>query len=346
MMMNKVGRDPAGMGTPRQVRTTLTSFLINTRMSTSSSDQEKVVLRVLACKPNQFYEILEVDKLSSDAVIKKSYRKLAIKLHPDKNPHPRASEAFKYLNKAWGVLSDPSKKRIYDQTGSDPDSRGAGYDTANATSAFSGARGFQGAGFESDIFNMFFNGAARPGTTYTFGNGNGFTFQSFGGAQGFDPFGNVFAQQQSQRQRRGHSQQPRQREPDMWETIRQLAPILFVLFAMLLSSLFSGESSPEYSFTQNSKFSLRRTTPNYKIPFYVKQDFVNDKSGRALKNFDAKVENIYVQDKRGRCSREQMRKNEMIEDAQGWFYTDNRKLEAAYKYPMPNCEILRGLGVL
>ncbi|OBA17949.1 DUF1977-domain-containing protein [Metschnikowia bicuspidata var. bicuspidata NRRL YB-4993] len=319
-------------------------------MSSHSAEQEKVVLRVLSCKPHQYYEILECEKSASDSTIKKSYRKLAIKLHPDKNSHPRASEAFKYLNKAWGVLSDPSKKRIFDQTGSDPDSRFAGSSSpgAGATSGFS--RGFGNAGgagaqgFEDDIFNMFFGGGAAPGhTTFTFGGNNGFTFQSFG--NGFDPFAGNFAQQQRQRQSQRQSQQNRA-EPTSWETLRQLAPVLLVLLATLLSSLFSGDSAPEYSFTKSSKFPVRRNTPTFEIPYFVSESFVKDKNGRALHNFDTKVENTYILDKRARCRREQTRRREMIQDAQGWFFTDEKRMNQARNMPMPACSELKGMGII
>lgn len=85
-----------------------------------TKEQEAVVLRVLSYKGHQYYEILEVTKTSTESEIKKSYRRLAIKCHPDKNPHPRSSEAFKVVNKSWEVLSDPQKRRIYDQTGQTP----------------------------------------------------------------------------------------------------------------------------------------------------------------------------------------------------------------------------------
>lgn len=321
-------------------------------MSTFSADQEKVVLRVLSYKPHQYYEILECEKSSSDSTIKKSYRKLAVRLHPDKNAHPRASEAFKYLNKAWGVLSDPSKKRIFDQTGSDPDLRFAGYSNSSpsAGSASGFARGFGHGGgggprgFEDDIFNMFFGGGGAPGgTTFTFGGNNGFTFQSFG--NGFDPFAGGFAQQQRQRQRQRQSQQNRE-DVSSWDTLRQLAPILIVLFATLFSSIFSGESSPDYSFTKTSRYTIRRNTPTFEIPYFVKESFVREKNERSMHNFDTKVENIYVQDRKTQCEREQLRKNELLQEAQGWFFTDEKLLHRAQNMAMPACSELKGMGLL
>jgi len=66
-----------------------------------------------------YYKILELDKSANDEQIKKAYRKLAIKWHPDKNPDDKqnAEEKFKKINEAYSVLSDPKKKQMYDQFG-------------------------------------------------------------------------------------------------------------------------------------------------------------------------------------------------------------------------------------
>lgn len=65
-----------------------------------------------------YYEILEVEKTSSKEVIKKAYRKMALKYHPDRNPDDKqAEEMFKRINEAYEVLSDDSKREIYDRYG-------------------------------------------------------------------------------------------------------------------------------------------------------------------------------------------------------------------------------------
>ena len=102
-----------------------------------------------------YYEVLGVSKSASDDEIKKAYRKLAMKYHPDRNPGDKEAEAaFKEINEAYSVVSDPEKRAKYDQYGHaafDP-SMGGG-------SGFGGFGGFGGEGFDfGDIFSSFFGG--------------------------------------------------------------------------------------------------------------------------------------------------------------------------------------------
>ncbi|XXQ69497.1 molecular chaperone DnaJ [Neisseriaceae bacterium B1] len=104
-----------------------------------------------------YYETLGVARSASEDDIKKAYRKLAMKYHPDRNPDNKEAEnKFKEVQKAYDVLSDPEKKAAYDQYGH----------AAFEQGGFGGAGGFGGGGF----------------------GGGG-----FGGAQGFD-FGDIFSQ--------------------------------------------------------------------------------------------------------------------------------------------------------
>src|SRR5512146_3387041 len=77
-----------------------------------------------------YYEVLGVERGAGDEEIKKAYRKLAVKFHPDKNPGDKAAEEnFKELGEAYEALSDPQKRAAYDQYGHsafDPRARARG----------------------------------------------------------------------------------------------------------------------------------------------------------------------------------------------------------------------------
>lgn len=116
-----------------------------------------------------YYEVLGVPKDASDADIKKAFRKLAIKYHPDKNrDDPKAAEEkFKEVNEAYSVLSDQEKRAQYDQFGMDAFQNGAagGFGQGGFGGGF-GQGGFGGfsqgdfGGF-GDIFDSFFGGQGR-----------------------------------------------------------------------------------------------------------------------------------------------------------------------------------------
>lgn len=74
-----------------------------------------------------YYKILGLTKSATPEEIKRAYRKLAVKYHPDKNPGNKAAEEkFKKVSEAYEVLSDPKKRADYDQFGSDMFNRAAG----------------------------------------------------------------------------------------------------------------------------------------------------------------------------------------------------------------------------
>jgi curved DNA-binding protein len=176
-----------------------------------------------------YYDILGVDKTASEKEIKKAYRKLAAKYHPDKNPDdPSAEEKFKEVGEAYEVLGDSEKRDLYDKVGKDwkqyqrAGGNGGGFDW-NQYARQGQDHGFRGGQRTYRRVNMddFFNqqSSGRSG-----GQGQGHPFSSFfetlfGGAGAGSPFSGAQTREQAfrgqgrantgRRQQRNH--QPRKK---------------------------------------------------------------------------------------------------------------------------------------
>jgi len=100
-------------------------------------------------KETAYYDLLCVKPTANNDELKKAYRKLALKYHPDKNPNE--GERFKNISQAYEVLSNPEKRKLYDQAGEQ--------------GIKEGGTGGGGGGFSSpmDIFDMFFGGGMGRG---------------------------------------------------------------------------------------------------------------------------------------------------------------------------------------
>ncbi|KAI2809157.1 DnaJ sub B member 5 [Blomia tropicalis] len=132
-----------------------------------------------------YYAILEISKKASDEEIKKAYRKLALKYHPDKNKSSEAEEKFKLVAEAYEVLSDKKKRDIYDQFGEE------GLNGSMPSGASGGAHKFSFHGDPHQTFAQFFgrDGSSPFDMFFNFNNlGNDAPQQSFGGMG----FGNNF----------------------------------------------------------------------------------------------------------------------------------------------------------
>lgn len=119
-----------------------------------------------------FYQILGVSRSATPLEMKKSYRKLALEYHPDRNKSKESEEKFKEINRAYEILSDPAKRKQYDQFGS---------------AAFDGRGGAGGPGGPFGGAGPFGGGFSRQGPfTYTYTTGGDGSNSDFGGFS--DPF--------------------------------------------------------------------------------------------------------------------------------------------------------------
>ena len=110
-------------------------------------------------KKRDYYEVLGVGSNASEEEVKRAYRKLAVKFHPDKNPDdPHAEEKFKELGEAYDVLMDPDKRAAYDRFGHAAFAQGAGVGRGFHDPFEIFREVFGGGGFGGGIFETFFGG--------------------------------------------------------------------------------------------------------------------------------------------------------------------------------------------
>lgn len=306
--------------------------------------QAEAVNRVKRCKPTDYYGVLDIEITATETEIKKAYRKLALIMHPDKNGAPGADEAFKMVSKSFQILSDPQKKRVFDQTGSDPDSRGGGMGSSSGSGM--GGHPFAGGADISpeDIFNMFFNGAAAGGPTFhQFGSGIGVQF----GGPGMGM--NGFPRRQAGDRRAGAA-------PAGEMSLLNMLPLILLLLMSITSSFFSGTGSggsgpfgrsvnAHFEYTPKQPYVAERQTPTYGIRYYVNPAEVKDYSVKNFNQLSKKVEVQHIRTLRHMCDREFTYKQEQIQDSKGWFSVDQEKLRKAEAIPLQHCEELENLGI-
>ncbi|XP_058940298.2 dnaJ homolog subfamily B member 12-like [Pocillopora verrucosa] len=274
-------------------------------------EQVEAVKKIKKCK--DYYEILGVNKEATEPELKKAYKKLALQFHPDKNRAPGASEAFKAIGNAFAVLSDPEKRRRYDQYG-DENPQPQIYRNHNDYS-----RGFEADITPEELFNMFFGG--------------------FGGISG----GRVFMQRRHNHGRRHRPQQfheEEENEPPLLHSLLQFMPILLLVGLSLMSSFMLQD--PPYSLSRTGSYYIRRETPKRKIPFYVQEGF-EDQYENKIHMIEKRVEDDYIGRLQSQCYRERQYREEVR--ARARFWRDQALLNRANDMQMKSCEALEKIPV-
>ena len=186
-----------------------------------TQEQVEAVKRIRKCK--NYYEMLGVGKDFSESELKKSYRKLALAFHPDKNSAPGASEAFKAIGNAYAVLSDAEKKRQYDLYGDEEPVRSRRSHHHGFYEYDDPSHGFQADMTAEEIFNMFFGGG-MPGSSVYVRRGGRWQRQGAGAGSDEGHGGH-------------HHHSSHYDTSSNFSAIFQLMPILLLILVSMLSSL-------------------------------------------------------------------------------------------------------------
>ena len=229
-------------------------------------------------KNNNYYEILGVNKDTTNDDIKKSYKKLALKFHPDKNKSPKAEEAFKKIGTAYQTLTDPKKRELFDKYGSEEEYREKIYQERQQAYEYEDFDAY-------DIFDMFF--------------GN------------IDP---EVLRRQRRRFRRAQAQQV-QINPRYAKFLPfiQLIPILLMSLTSLIPYLF--RSKDLYSFEKNKDYPFVKKTNRYKIEYYVGKDFEDKYKNMyntiEMRKVENEIENKYLNYLKIECQDKKQLKEEI-----------------------------------
>ncbi|KAI8098088.1 DnaJ domain-containing protein [Gilbertella persicaria] len=311
----------------------------------SSGQQSAEVREILACG-SDYYKVLKLDKKCTEVEIKKSYRKLALKFHPDKNKTPGADEAFKLISKAFTVLSDPQKRAIHDAGGGDPERRGAG-----GHPGFSGFRtqsyGASPFGEEispEDLFNMFFGGGVPMANMHR----QGF---SFGGSPGFSSATFVGPGFRARTFNTAHQQQQRHFQAQQrsgWSILLQILPLIVLCGYTLFAGLLTDET-PIFSFQSTSVYSQPRMTSSHRVPYYVEPNAFKPylQNHYKLSKVEQQVEVDWVRSLQQNCLHERKQQQAKLNNARGAFGfvgRNEKQYQEALNMKLAHCEELKRFG--
>ncbi|XP_056140678.1 dnaJ homolog subfamily C member 18 isoform X2 [Lampris incognitus] len=295
----------------------------NAEEKKSYTDEQRLgVLRIKNCK--DFYEILGVHKKASDEDLKKAYRKLALKFHPDKNFAPGATDAFKAIGNAYAVLSNPEKRQQYDQFGEQPPTH------QHSTQSHHGHYRSFNRDFEADIspeelFNIFFGGRFPTGNIHVYTN-RGASYSQF---------------YQPRRRRtfeRREEEAEENRSQNTFTALLQLLPVLVLILISVFTQMMA--TNPPYSLFYKPAMGLvvSRETQHMGVPYYVDKSFQKEYRGAALEELEKTIESDYIDYLQNSCWKEKQQKSDLAN--LGQLYRDERLKQKAESMRLDNCEKL------
>lgn len=286
-------------------------------------EQAAAVKHIKAAKTH--YEVLNVTQSATEKEIKKAYRMLALKNHPDKNPAPGAEDAFKKVSKAFQVLSDPATRKRYDMYGDDKPVNGMSYSRG-------GGAGMQQMSAE-ELFNMFFNGM-HPNEHSRSGGFPGYRTQTFSFGHGGG----------GRRRAEDHSQQSQQQHVDTSgiAAILQILIPFIILYMFLFSNAYTA--SPYTMQPGNPSYPIAKETSQKGIPYYVGHSYDRDHRTPADRyKLEYDVEKQYEKFLIAQCKEEQS--NQRHELLQARYQGDQDKIiKLQHKTPV-FCKKLREFRV-
>ncbi|NWS55834.1 DJC18 protein, partial [Chunga burmeisteri] len=277
--------------------------------------------RIKRCR--NYYEILGVERDASEEDLKKAYRKLALKFHPDKNRAPGATEAFKAIGNAFAVLSNPEKRLRYDEFGSDQEH----VSTAQARH-YNYYTEFEADITPEEIFNVFFGGHFPTGNIHMFSN----------------VARDAHYYPRRHRNERAWTQEQEEEEnrpQNSYSAFIQLMPVFIIIIVSVITQLMA--TNPPYSLFYKSSIGhvISRETENLQVPYYVDKNFEKNYQGAELQELEKTVEKDYIDYIQTSCWKEKQQKSDLSNLAK--LYRDERLKQKAESLKLEHCEKLSSL---
>ena len=258
--------------------------------------------------------MLGVSRSASDSELKKAYRKLALKYHPDKNKAAGAAEAFKKISSAYATLSDPEKKRDYDRYGSEEQQQqSAGHSGMHYRRRGHGRHHYEQEINPEDLFNMFFGGGLRP------------------------------------RQHQGGQQNGRQQQQGLGLQMFQLIPLVLLILSSFMS--MPTQRQEIFSMQQQGSYTRRATTRKRSnqrvmkgIVYYTKPlaafkaqlGSTSSERNAQLLEVERRVQATYFNNLGHSCQREQQYQN--LQAYRARMSGDQELLKQVIRRGTPECE--------
>eukprot|EP00184_Porphyridium_aerugineum_P004033 CAMPEP_0184708804 /NCGR_PEP_ID=MMETSP0313-20130426/37965_1 /TAXON_ID=2792 /ORGANISM="Porphyridium aerugineum, Strain SAG 1380-2" /LENGTH=424 /DNA_ID=CAMNT_0027170407 /DNA_START=247 /DNA_END=1521 /DNA_ORIENTATION=+ len=296
----------------------------------ATPEQEAIAAKVLGSK--SLYDVLGVAKDCSEDDLKKAYRKLAIKLHPDKNPAAKAQDAFKRISHAFQVLSDKAGRERYDAFGDENPEAAASttssgrrmYRTSDGTTFYTSSEINPEELFEM-FFSSSFGGPRHRSHVYSGGFG-----QPPRGSRVYRTTGGMNARDAAM--------------DDASSSLVRMGQLLFVLFlGFFMFSAYFTQSEELYALHPTSTYRRVAETRQSGIKYYVVSDFEQAlrRNSISLESIEKRVERDKLHSLGVSCSQERQYKQRLVDLSNQWLASKvNREKykRMAKQYQTPNCD--------
>ncbi|XP_027560904.1 dnaJ homolog subfamily C member 18 [Neopelma chrysocephalum] len=288
---------------------------------TYTAEQLDGVRRIKRCR--DYYEILGVGRDAGEEELKRAYRRLALKFHPDKNRAPGATEAFKAIGNAFAVLSNPEKRLRYDELGSDQEHVSTGQ-----ARHYNYYTEFEADITPEEIFNVFFGGHFPTGNIHMFSN----------------VARDAHYYPRRHRTERAWTQEQEEednRPQNSYSAFIQLMPVFIIIVVSVITQLMA--TNPPYSLFYKSSIGhvIIRETENLQVPYYVDRNFEKNYQGAELQELEKTVEKDYIDYIQTSCWKEKQQKSDLSNLAK--LYRDERLKQKAESLKLEHCEKLSSL---